>query len=164
MSAAGRAYEEFSKFSHFVRRASRVTFGAMELIKKRFTLEYWPESGWFEGRLREIPEVLSQGQTRDELEEHVREDCADLLLDEEYAHAHGYAHLDAADIHNAEFNYVKLNRYQAACAQLQALSPDRAEKVFAYIEDLVDLEALERRADAEDAARRNEEPSGEEEW
>ncbi len=138
----------------------------MELIKKQFTLDYWPESGWFEGRLREIPEVLSQGQTIDELEEHVREDCAELLLDEEYAGEHGYSHLDPADIHNAEIRRVELNRYQAACAQLQALSPDRAEKVFAYIEDLVDLEALERRADADDAARRNEGEWGaeEEEW
>jgi predicted RNase H-like HicB family nuclease len=137
----------------------------MELIKKHFTLDYWPESGWFEGRLREIPEILSQGQSIEELEEHVREDCAELLLDEEYAREHGYAHLDPADIRNAELQHVELNRYQAACAQLQALSPERAEKVFAYIEDLVDLEALERRADADDAARRNEgEWGGEEEW
>jgi len=136
----------------------------MELIKKQFTLDFWPESGWFEGRLREIPEVLSQGQTRDELEEHLREDCADLLLDEEYARQRGYAHLDPADIRNADLHYVQLNRYEAACAQLQALSPERAEKVFAYIEDLVDLEALERRADADDATRRNEEYGGEEEW
>lgn len=138
----------------------------MELIKKHFTLDFWPESGWFEGRLREIPEILSQGQTLEELEEHVREDCAEMLLDEEYAREHGYAHLDAADIRNADLHQVELNRYQAACAQLQALSPERAEKVFAYIEDLVDLEALERRADAEDSTRRNEEWGGgsEEEW
>ena len=125
----------------------------MELIKKHFTLDYWPESGWFEGRLREIPEVLSQGQTLEELEEHVREDCAELLLDEEYAQEHGYAHLDPArHPQRRPQALVELNRYQAACAQLQALSPERAEKVFAYIEDLVDLEALERRADADDAA------------
>ena len=136
----------------------------MELINKHFTLDYWPESGWFEGRLREIPEVLSQGQTIEELEEHVREDCAEFLLDEEYAREHGYAHLEPADIRNADLKQVELNRYQAACAQLQALSPERAEKVFIYIEDLVDLEALERRADADDAARRNEEFGGEEEW
>ena len=136
----------------------------MELIKKHFTLDFWPESGWYEGRLREIPEILSQGQTLEELEEHVREDCAELLLDEEYARDHGYGHLDPADVRNAEISVVELNRYQAACAQLQALTPERAEKVFAYIEDLVDLEALERRADAEDATRRNEELGGEEEW
>jgi len=137
----------------------------MELIKKQFTLDFWPESGWFEGRLREIPEILSQGQTTEELEEHIREDCAELLLDQEYAREHGYGHLDPADVRNADIKHVELNRFQAACAQLQALSPDRAEKVFAYIEDLIDLEALERRADADDATRRNEEfGAGEEEW
>jgi hypothetical protein len=138
----------------------------MELIKKHFTLDYWAESGWYEGRLREIPQLLSQGQTLDELEEHVREDCADLLLDEEFTRQFGYAHLDPADIRNADLKLVELSRYQAACAQLQALSPDRAAKVFAYIEDLVDLEALERRADAEDPTSRNEEWGGstEEEW
>lgn len=135
----------------------------MELIKKHLTLDYWPESGWFEGRLREIPEVLSQGQTLEELEEHVREDCAEVLMNEDFARERGYTHLDAADVRNAELKLVQLDRYQAACAQLQALSPERAEKVFAYIEDLVDLEALERRADAEESARRNEE-FGEEEW
>lgn len=135
----------------------------MELIKKELTLEYWPEHGWFEGRLREIPELLSQGQTLDDLEENVREDCAELVSDEEYARQRGYTHLDAADIRNAQLKYVKLDRYHAACAQLQSLSPDRAEKVYAYIEDLIDLEALERKADADEAARRSEE-SGEEDW
>lgn len=135
----------------------------MELIKKELTLEYWSENSWFEGRLREIPELLSQGQTLDDLEENVREDCAELVSNEEYARQQGYTHLDAADIRNADLKFVELNRFQAACAQLQALSPDRAEKVYAYIEDLVDLEALERRADVEEASRRSEE-LGEEEW
>ncbi|HWB59123.1 MAG TPA: hypothetical protein VG733_06515 [Chthoniobacteraceae bacterium] len=128
----------------------------MEMIKKNMTLEYWQENGWFEGRLREIPEVLGQGQTLDELEDHVREDCAALVSDEEYARRRGYAHLDAADIWNADLKLVELNRFQASVAQLQALSPDRAEKVFAYIEDLIDLEALERRADEEDARKARE--------
>ncbi len=128
----------------------------MEIIKKQMTLEYWQENGWFEGRLREIPEVLGQGQTLNELEEHVREDCAALVSDEEYARRRGYAHLDAADIWHAHLKLVELDRFQAAVAQLQALSPDRAEKVFAYIEDLIDLEALERRADEEDSRRARE--------
>jgi len=145
------------------RAAGALNSPLMELIKKELTLEYWPEHGWFEGRLREIPELLSQGQSRDELEENVREDAADLVSDEEYARERGYTHLDAADIRNATLKYVELDRYGAACAQLQALSPDRAEKVFAYIEDLIDLEALERKSDADEAARRAEE-SGEEEW
>lgn len=149
--------------SVLVVRGNVVKLSFMELIKKELTLEYWPEHGWFEGRLREIPELLSQGQTLDELEENVREDAAELVSDEEYARQRGYTHLDAADIRNANLKYVELDRFHAACAQLQALSPDRAEKVFAYIEDLIDLEALERKADADEAARRGEEP-GEEEW
>lgn len=128
----------------------------MEMIKKNMTLEYWQENGWFEGRLREIPEILGQGQTLDELEDHVREDCAALVSDEEYARSRGYSHLDAADIWHAELRVVELDRFHAAVAQLQALSPDRAEKVFAYIEDLIDLEALERRADEEDARKARE--------
>ena len=128
----------------------------MEIIKKELTLEYWQENGWFEGRLREIPEVLGQGQTLDELEDNVREDCAALVSDAEYARRKGYAHLDAADIWHAHLKLVELDRFHAAVAQLQALSPDRAEKVFAYIEDLVDLEALERRVDEEDARRARE--------
>ena len=52
----------------------------------------------------------------------------------------------------ADLKLVKLNQFQAAVAQMQALSPARREKVFAYIEDLLDLEAFERRA-REDEAR-----------
>ena len=125
----------------------------MEIIKKHLTLEYWQENSWFEGRLKEIPEVLGQGQTLDELEDHVREDCAALVSDEDYARRKGYAHLDAADIWHADLKLVELDRFHASVAQLQALSPDRAEKVFAYIEDLVDLEALERRVDEEDSRK-----------
>jgi predicted RNase H-like HicB family nuclease len=136
----------------------------MEIIKKQLTLDYWEESGWFEGRLREIPDLLSQGQTIEELEDHLREDCAALVSDVEFAKSRGYGHLDAADIWNAELKRVKLDRFQAAVAQLQTLSPDRSEKVFAYIEDLVDLEALERRADEEDARREQEEGDSENDW
>src|SRR5580698_10645247 len=128
----------------------------MEIIKKQMTLEYWQENGWFEGRLKEIPEVLGQGQTLNELEEHVREDCAALVSDEEYARRRGYAHLDAADIWHANLKIVELDRFHASVAQLQALSADRAEKVFAYIEDLIDLEALERRVDEEDSRKMRE--------
>lgn len=128
----------------------------MEIIKKQLTLEYWQENGWYEGRLKEIPEVLGQGQTLDELEDHVREDCAALVSDEEYARRKGYSHLDAADIWHALLKIVELDRFHASVAQLQALSPDRAEKVFAYIEDLIDLEALERRVDEEDSRKARE--------
>jgi predicted RNase H-like HicB family nuclease len=131
----------------------------MEIIKKELTLEYWKENGWFEGRLKEVPDLLSQGQSLEELQENLREDCSALVMDTEYKARKSYRHLSASDILNADFRLVELNRFQAAVAQLQVLSPPRAEKVFAYIEDLVDLEAFEARADADEARR--ERPEGE---
>jgi predicted RNase H-like HicB family nuclease len=40
---------------------------------KSFTLEYWPDEGWFVGRLKEVAGVFSQGETIQELEENIRE-------------------------------------------------------------------------------------------
>jgi predicted RNase H-like HicB family nuclease len=136
----------------------------MEIIKKQLTLEFWPENGWFEGRLKEIPEILAQGQTMEELEDHLREDCAALLSDVDYARRKGYSHLDPSDIWHAQIRVVQLDRFHASVAQLQALSPDRAEKVFAYIEDLIDLEALERRVDEDDARGLREQGEEEDDW
>ena len=136
----------------------------MEFIKKQLTLDYWNEGGWFEGRLREVPDILSQGQTLDELEENLREDCADLVGDVEYARRRGFAYLDPADIWNADFKFIELNRFEAAVAQLQTLSPERAAKVFGYIADFVDLEAFEKRIDDDDLKRGQEEATGEEDW
>lgn len=129
----------------------------MQIIKKQLTLEYWEETNWLEGRLREVPCVLSQGESLDQLEENVREDCAIHVAETDCESQKRSGFLDAADIRNAELRVVKLTRFEAAIAQLQVLSPERAEKVFVYIEDLVDLEALEDRADAEDDKREAEE-------
>ena len=139
-----------------------VNISEMEFIKKQLTIDYWNEGGWFEGRLREVPDILSQGQTLNEIEDNIREDCADLLNDVEYARRRGFAHLDPADIWNADFILTELNRFEAAVAQLQTLSPDRASKVFGYIADLVDLEAFEQRIDEDESSQSEE--SGEEDW
>lgn len=40
---------------------------------RHFTLEYWVEEGWYVGRLREVPGVLSQGESVEELEENIRD-------------------------------------------------------------------------------------------
>lgn len=40
---------------------------------KQFTLEYWMDDGWYVGRLKEIPNVLSQGETLEELQENIRD-------------------------------------------------------------------------------------------
>lgn len=41
--------------------------------KSRFTLEYWTDDGWYVGRLREIPAVMSQGETLAALEDNIRD-------------------------------------------------------------------------------------------
>ncbi len=40
---------------------------------RTFTLEYWRDEGWYVGRLREVPGVMSQGQSLRELEENIRD-------------------------------------------------------------------------------------------
>ncbi|MCH8293631.1 type II toxin-antitoxin system HicB family antitoxin [Candidatus Poribacteria bacterium] len=47
-----------------------------------FTLEYWLDDGWYVGRLKEVPGVLSQGESLEELEENIR-DAYRLMLDDE---------------------------------------------------------------------------------
>jgi predicted RNase H-like HicB family nuclease len=48
---------------------------------KQFTLEYWNDDGWFVGRLKEIPAVMSQGETLDELQRMIR-DAYHLLMED----------------------------------------------------------------------------------
>ena len=48
---------------------------------KQFTLEYWEDDGWFVGRLKEWPAVMSQGKTLDELQEMIR-DAYQLMLED----------------------------------------------------------------------------------
>ena len=43
-----------------------------------FTLEYWTDDGWYVGQLREIPAVMSQGETLQDLEENIRDAYAML--------------------------------------------------------------------------------------
>ena len=45
------------------------------------TLEYWPDGEWCGGRILEIPGVMSQGRTLQELEENIR-DAYELLMEE----------------------------------------------------------------------------------
>jgi predicted RNase H-like HicB family nuclease len=45
----------------------------MPARKAHFTLEYWTDDGWYVGRLREIPAVMSQGETLEDLEENIRD-------------------------------------------------------------------------------------------
>lgn len=45
----------------------------------QFTLEYWKDDGWYVGRLKEMPAVMSQGETLDELQLMIR-DAYHLLI------------------------------------------------------------------------------------
>lgn len=40
---------------------------------KQFTLEYWKDEGWFVGRLKEMPAVMSQGETIEDLQSMIRD-------------------------------------------------------------------------------------------
>jgi predicted RNase H-like HicB family nuclease len=40
---------------------------------KQFTLEYWKDEGWYVGRLKEMPAVMSQGETLEELQAMIRD-------------------------------------------------------------------------------------------
>lgn len=42
-------------------------------MTRHFTLEYWMDDEWYVGKLKEVPGVLSQGETLDELEANIRD-------------------------------------------------------------------------------------------
>ena len=46
------------------------------------TLEYWEDDGWYVGRIVEIPGVMSQGETIDELKENIQ-DAYKLMIESE---------------------------------------------------------------------------------
>ena len=50
-------------------------------MERRFTLQYRVDNGWYVGRLVEVPGVMSQGETLEELEENVR-DAYDMMVKE----------------------------------------------------------------------------------
>ena len=56
-------------------------------MRRRFTLEYWLDDGWYVGRLKEVPGVFSQGQTLEELEENIQDAYAAMLEADEPADA-----------------------------------------------------------------------------
>jgi predicted RNase H-like HicB family nuclease len=48
---------------------------------KQFTLEYWTDDGWYVGRLKEMPAVMSQGETLEELQKMIG-DAYRLIVDD----------------------------------------------------------------------------------
>ncbi|MDY3553847.1 type II toxin-antitoxin system HicB family antitoxin [Gemmata sp. JC717] len=51
-------------------------------MRREFTLEYWKDGEWFVGRLVEVPGVLSQGETLDELRANIQDAYELLTVDE----------------------------------------------------------------------------------
>ena len=51
-------------------------------MKKHFTLDYWIDDNWYIGRLKEVPNVMSQGETLEELEDNIK-DAYQMLMKEE---------------------------------------------------------------------------------
>jgi predicted RNase H-like HicB family nuclease len=49
---------------------------------RQFTLEYWTDDGWYVGRLKEVPNVFSQGENLNELQNNIQ-DAYQLMLAEQ---------------------------------------------------------------------------------
>ena len=46
-----------------------------------FTLDFWIDDGWYVGKLREVPNVFSQGESLDELKRNIQ-DAYQLMMAE----------------------------------------------------------------------------------
>ena len=51
---------------------------------ENLTLQYWQDGSWYVGRLRERPEVMSQGQTLEELSANIK-DALELIRETDLA-------------------------------------------------------------------------------
>ncbi len=60
-------------------------------MKREFTLEFWQDDGWFVGKLKEVPEVFSQGEMLEELEENIA-DAYQLIVQDDEIGNHPPAH------------------------------------------------------------------------
>ncbi len=52
-------------------------------MSRQFTLEYWIDDDWYVGRLKEVPDVFSQGETLDELEQNTQDAYRLMMADED---------------------------------------------------------------------------------
>lgn len=50
-------------------------------MKHNFTLRYWKDDGWYVGQLEEVPSVVSQAETLEDLENNIQE-VYSLLFDD----------------------------------------------------------------------------------
>lgn len=52
-------------------------------MERIFTLEYWIDDGWYVGRLKEVPDVFSQGANLQELEENIEDAFRMVIVEKE---------------------------------------------------------------------------------
>ena len=50
-------------------------------MPRSFTLDFWIDDGWYVGKLRDAPDVFSQGESLDELKSNIR-DAYQLMRNE----------------------------------------------------------------------------------
>lgn len=55
-------------------------------VMSKFTLEYWPDADGYVGRLKEVPGVVSQGDTVAELRENIKDAYRLLMCDAPKTH------------------------------------------------------------------------------
>ena len=51
-------------------------------MNRQYTLQYWLDDDWYCGRLLEVPGVISQAPTLEELKENIR-DAYQLMMEDE---------------------------------------------------------------------------------
>lgn len=50
-------------------------------MQHSFTLDFWIDDGWYVGKLREVPNVFSQGESLEELKTNIQ-DAYRLMMEE----------------------------------------------------------------------------------
>ena len=53
-----------------------------KLTQQKLTMIYWKSDKFWLGRLREFPDLMTQGRTLKELEENMRDACQMMVLDD----------------------------------------------------------------------------------
>jgi len=48
----------------------------------KIILNYWISDGWYIGKLKEIPNIMSQGETLDELKDNIK-DAYNLMMEDD---------------------------------------------------------------------------------
>lgn len=61
---------------------------------RQFTLEYWTDDGWYVGRLKEVPNIFSQGENLDELQDNIQDAYQLMLTEQAKSPVHDLQHLE----------------------------------------------------------------------